>query len=45
MDTIVNGQRVSLLGVWEARTEQPVLWLTLEQVRAKYLPQVKGKCA
>ena len=45
MDTIVNGQRVSLLGVWEARTEQPVLWLTLEQVRAKYLPRVKGKCA
>lgn len=45
MDTIVNGQRVRLMGVWEARTEQPVLWLTLEQVRAKYLPQVKGKCA
>ncbi len=45
MDTLVGGQRVRLMGVWEARTEQPILWLSLEQVRAKYLPQVEGKCA
>ena len=45
VDTLVYGQRVRLTGVWEARTERPIQWLTLEQVCAKYLPQVKGKCA
>ena len=44
MDTIVDGQRVRLMGVWEAHTEQPIQWLSLDQVRTKYLPQVKGKC-
>lgn len=45
-DTVIFGHEVHLKGVYEAHTEQPVEWLSLEEVRARRVPKMTNgrKC-
>lgn len=39
-DTVIFGHKVRLGAVYEAQTEKPVEWLSLDEARARYVPKM-----